>query len=322
MLALNLRLTFHAILAGLLLTTSVFGQTYPAKPIRLIVPYAPGGGADTHARSIAQKLSEALGQSVVVENRAGADGMIGTAIVARAPGNGYTGLITGSSHAINPILYSKIAFDTVQDFSCVTQTVAQQVILFVHPSLPVHSVKELIQYAKANPTVLNFASPSKATQLPMGLFNTMAGTKMTNIPYKGSGAAMTDMLAGRIQVGFGGTNSIAAVVKAGKLRALAVGGSQRSNFMPELPTVAEAGLPGFNSSVWTVFVVPSSTPRPIVRKLYEETSRVLNAPEFKSLMDTQGFELVASTPEQCDAFIKTEIVKWAKVAKDAGIQPE
>lgn len=315
------RLMYGAIAAALSIGVAS-AQVYPNKPVRLIVPYAPGGGADAHARHLGQYLSDALGQPVIVDNRAGADGVIGSATVAKAPGDGYTLLIAGSSHAINPTLYSRIPFDTAKEFSCIVQTVSQQVTLVVHPSLPIHSVKELIQYAKANPGVLNFASPSKATQLPMELFNSMAGITMTNVPYKGSGPALTDMLAGRVQVGFGGTAAVAAHIKAGKLRALAVGGNQRSNFMPELPTVAEAGLPGFNASVWTVLLAPSTTPRPIIQKLYDETSRILSNPEVKKQLENQGFEPVESSPEQCDAFIRSEISKWAKVARDAGIQPD
>jgi len=297
-------------------------QAYPNKAIRLVVPYAPAGGTDVLARNVAQKLSESLGQPVVVDNRAGADGVIGSEFVARAPGDGYTLMIASSSHAINPTLYSKISFDTAKDFSCITQTASQHVVLVTHPSLPVNNVRELIAYAKSNPNTLNFASPSKATQLPMELFNAMAGTPMTNVPYKGSGPALTDQLAGRIQVGFGGAASVMPHVKAGKLRALAIGDDKRSSLMADVPTVAESGLPGFQATVWTGFFLPSSTPRAIVRKLNEETVRALREPEFKKKMETAGFEPVGSTPEQCDAFIVGEIGKWAKVAKDAGIRPE
>ena len=301
---------------------TVSAQSWPNKPLKLIVPYAPAGGTDVLARNLAQKLTEALGQPVVVENRAGADGMIGSEFAARAPADGYTMLIASSSHAINPTLYAKINFNTVKDFSCITQTAKQQVILVVHPSLPVNNVRELIQYAKANPGTLNFASPSKATQLPMELFNTMAGIKMTNVPYKGSAPALTDMLAGRIQAGFGGGASVAPHIKTGRLRALAVGDDRRSSFMPDLPTVAESGLPDFHSVVWTGMFVPSATPRAIVNRLNEEVVRIMTSPDFKSKLEGQGFEPVASAPERCDGFIATEITTWAKVAKDAGIQPE
>lgn len=195
-------------------------------------------------------------------------------------------------------------------------------VLVTHPSLPVNTVRKLIAYAKAHPNTLNFASPSKATQLPMELFNAMAGTPMTNVPYKGSGPALTDQLAGRIQVGFGCAASVMPHVRAGKLRALAIGDDKRSSLMPEVPTVAEAALPGFQATVWTGFFAPSSTPRAIICKLNEETVRALREPEFKKKLETAAFEPVGSTPEQCDAFIGSEIGKWAKVAKDAGIQPD
>lgn len=313
---------FAASLIALLASQSAIAQDYPNKSIRLVVPYAPGGGTDVLARNLAQKLSGSLKQTVTVDNKAGADGVIGTEMVAKAPGDGYTLLIASSSHAINPTLYAKIPFDTVRDLSCITQTASQQVILVVHPTLPVNSVRELVQYAKANPNTLNFASPSKATQLPMELFNAMAGTRMTNIPYKGSGPALTDQLAGRVQVGFGGAASVIPHIKSGKLRALAIGDERRSSIMPDLPTVAEAGIPGFHAVVWTGLFTAAATPRPVVRRLNEEIIRIMNAPDFKKTLEAQGFDPVGNSPEACDAFIGSEIGKWAKVAKDAGIQPE
>jgi len=261
-----LKIARSLLAAALVASTHLaLAQDYPSRAVRIIVSYAPGAENDRLARLAAQHLADQLKQPVLVENKPGAARVIGSEFVARSAGDGYTLMIASSSHAINPTLYSKINFDTVKDFSCITQTASQHVVLVTHPSLPVSNVRELIAYAKAHPGTLNFASPSKATQLPMELFNAMAGTPMTNVPYKGSGPALTDQLAGRIQVGFGGAASVMPHVRAGKLRALAIGDDKRSSLTPDLPTVAEAGLPGFQATVWTGFFAPSSTPRAIVR---------------------------------------------------------
>ena len=323
----NMHLQFTgACAAGALLLNgaipAALAQTYPVKPVRLIVPYAAGGGTDILGRLIAQKLTEALGQTVVIDNRAGADGILGSDIVAKSVADAYTILLASSSHAINPTVYPKIPYDTLRDFACITQTAAQQIVLVVHPSLPVTSVKELIAYAKANPAKLNFASSSKATQLPMELFNTMAGIKMAHIPYKGSGPALNDLIGGQIQVSFGGAVSFTPHIRAGRLRALAIGDAQRSAFMSDVPTAAEAGVPGFQATIWTGMYVPAATPRALVQRLNGEVVRIVRLPDLKERLQAQGADPIGSTSAQCDAYMKTEITKWAKVAKDAGIQPE
>ena len=309
-------------LAALAVATAASAQPYPNKPLRLVVPYAPGGGTDILARLIAQKLTEALGQAVVVDNRAGADGIVGSSLVAKAPADGYTMLLNSSSHAINPSVHAKIPYDTLKEFVCVSQTASQQLVLVVHPSLPVNSVKELIAYAMANPDQLNFASSSKATQLPMELFNMMAGIRMTHIPYKGSGPALNDLVGGQVKVSFGGAVSFTPHIKAGRLRALAIGDAKRSAFLPELPTAAEAGVPGYEAVIWTGLYLPAATPKAIVTRLNAEVVKIMHQPELKERLQAQGSDPVGSSPEECDAFMKSEIAKWAKVAKDAGIKPE
>ena len=313
---------FCYVLAALAVAVTASAQPYPAKPVRLIVPYAPGGGTDILARLIAQKLTESLGQPVVIDNRAGADGIVGSHLVAKAPADGYTMLLASSSHAINPTVHAKIPYDTLKEFACVSQTASQQLVLVVHPSLPVNSVKELIAYAMADPDKLNFASSSKATQLPMELFNTMAGIRMTHIPYKGSGPALNDLLGGQVKVSFGGAVSFTPYIKSGRLRALAIGDSKRSAFLPDLPTVAEAGVPGYEATIWTGLYLPVATPKAIVMRLNADVVKIMHQPELRERLQAQGSDPVGGSPEECDAFMKSEIAKWAKVAKDAGIKPE
>ncbi|MBI3375902.1 MAG: tripartite tricarboxylate transporter substrate binding protein [Betaproteobacteria bacterium] len=309
-------------LAALAVAAAASAQPYPNKPVRLIVPYAPGGGTDILARLIVQKLTESLGQPVVIDNRAGADGIVGSSLVAKAPADGYTMLLASSSHAINPTVHAQIPYDTLKEFACVSQTASQQLVLVVHPSLPVNSVKELIAYAMANPDQLNFASSSKATQLPMELFNTMAGIRMTHIPYKGSGPALNDLVGGQVKVSFGGAVSFTPHIKSGRLRALAIGDAKRSAFMPDLPTAAEAGVPGYEATIWTGLYLPVATPKAIVTRLNAEVVKIMHQPELRERLQAQGSDPVGSSPEECDAFMKSEIAKWAKVAKDAGIKPE
>ena len=309
------------LLPSLWLSNSV-AQTYPSKTIRLIVPYVAGGGTDVLGRGLAQKLTEALGQPVIVKNRPGADGMIGSEVVSRAAPDGYTLLFNSSSHGINPSIHPNIGFNTMRDLRCISQTATQQMILVVHPTLPVNTVKELITYAKANPNVLNFSSSSKATQLPMELFNWMAGISMTNVLYKGSGPATTDLLAGRIQTSFGGAASVVQHINAGKLRALAIGDNRRSQLTPNIPTVAEEGLPDFYSVLWSAMFAPSGTPPAVIERLNSALNGILQDPQFKAKAEQQGFETEGTTPQACDNFVQKEINKWADAIKQAGIKPE
>jgi len=248
--------------------------------------------------------------------------MIGSEVAARAAPDGYTFLFTSNSHAINPSIHLKMNYDPLRDFRCVSQTAKQQMIMVVHPSLPVNSIQELIAYAKAQPNVLNFASSSKATQLPTELFNWMANIQMMNVSYKGSGPATTDLLAGRVQVNFGGAATVAPHIKAGKLRALAIGDTQRSALTPEIPTIAEQGLPDFYAVLWSALFAPSGTPPAMIERLNTALSLILKDPQFKAKAAQQGFELEGSTSQACDNLVKTEVEKWTAAVKQAGIKPE
>ncbi|HEV7390189.1 MAG TPA: tripartite tricarboxylate transporter substrate binding protein, partial [Burkholderiales bacterium] len=239
---------------------SAHAQSYPSKPVRMVVPYLPGGGTDTLARMIVQRLTEALNQSVVVDNRPAVDGIVGSEVVARSNPDGYTLMLISSSHAINSALGRKLPY-TTRDFAPITQTANQQILLVVHPSVPAKSVKELISYAKANPDKLNYGSSSNAVALPMELFKTMSGTRIQHVPYKGSGQMIIDLVGGQIQMAIAGAVSSIPHVKSGKLRALAIGDSKRSAYLPEIPTIAEAGVPGYQASIWSGMFAPAKTPR-------------------------------------------------------------
>jgi len=315
----------HAV-ASLLLTTVFLAapawsaDNYPSKPIRLLIPFAPGGGTDILARMVAQRLSETLGQAMVADNRPAVDGVVASETLARSAPDGYTLLLVSSSHAINPAIGRKLPYDTIRDFSPITQTASQQMFLVVHPSLPIKSVRELIDYAKAKPNSLNYGSSSNATALPMELFNSMAGIKTTHIPYKGSAPMLNDLLGGQINLSIAAAVSALPHIKAGRLRNLAIGDSKRSTILPDLPTIAEAGVPGYQAVIWSGLLAPAKTPRAIIDKLYKETARVVQAPEFKERLVQLGSDAVGSTPEQWGEFIKTEIDKWGKIAKIAGVK--
>jgi tripartite-type tricarboxylate transporter receptor subunit TctC len=293
---------------------------YPVKPIRIIVGSSPGGGGDTMARLVAQPMTTALGQQVVIDNRPGAGGNIGADIVAKAPGDGYTLLFVFSGHVVNPSLYSKLPFDTVRDFAPVTMLSRNESMLVVHPSLPVKSVKELIALAKQNPGKYSIAAlPGSSQHLASELLKLQAGIDLLFVPYKGNGPALADLLGGQIQIMF---NTIAITmphVQSGKLRALAVAGARRSRLAPDLPTVSEAGLPGFASSGWYGIVAPATAPRPIVNRLSETLRAIVKSPEIVERMAASGNEPVGSTAEEFDRFIREEIPKWAKVIRQAKI---
>ena len=314
--------TVMPVCAALSIIPSVYGQSFPTKPIRLVIAFAPGGGTDVLARMIMKPLSEGLGQPIIPDNRPGADGVIASEIVAGAPADGYTLLITSSSHAINPGIGRKMSYDTLRDFAAVTQTASQQIILVVHPSLPVKSVRELIDYAKAKPDSLNYGTSSNSVQLSMELFKSMVGIRIAHIPYKGSGPMLNDLLGGQIQVTFGASVATLPQIRAGKLRALAIGDSKRSAIMPELPTVAEAGVPGYQSVIWSGVLAPARTPRQVIDRLNGVFVRILQQPDIKERLVQLGSDPVGSTPAQFSAFISTEIEKWGKIAKVAGVKAE
>jgi tripartite-type tricarboxylate transporter receptor subunit TctC len=302
---------------------SIEAQTYPAKAIRMVIPFPPGGTTDILGRVAAQKLSEALGQQVVPDNRPGAAGNIGAEQVAKAPPDGYT-LVTlpGSTLTIHPSLYAKLPFDPLKDFAPVTILAAVPNALVVHPSLPVRNVKELIALSKSRPGQLNYASTGagQSTHLSMELFKTMAGVKITHVPYKGSAPAITDLLGGHVPMMFDNMPSALPHVKANKLRAIAVSTSKRSPVAPEIPTVAESGLPGFEVSVWFSVLAPANTPKEIVARLNSVLVKALQSADVREKLASQGAEAIANTPEQFTAQMKRDIAKWAKVVRDANIR--
>ncbi len=304
-----------------MLALPVSAQTYPDRPIRLVVPFPPGGGSDITGRTIAQKLGEALGQQIIVDNRGGAGGNIGTDIVAKAAPDGYTICMALSGpFSINGSLMGKLPFDPLKDFALITLAGATPNLLVAHPSVPAQSVKELIALAKASPGKLNFASSGVGTpaQLAGELFNTMAGVKLVHVPYKGAAPALTDLLAGQVQLMFSTMPPALPQVKAGKLKALAVTSAKRSLTTPELPTIAEAALPGFEAITWYGMAAPAGTPAAIVKKLNAEVVKLLHLPEVKERLLATGTEASGTSPEEFAAYIKSEIVKWAKVVKASG----
>jgi tripartite-type tricarboxylate transporter receptor subunit TctC len=294
---------------------------YPARPIRLLVGFAPGGGTDTTARAISQKLTAALGQQVVVDNRPGASGSIAAEITAKASPDGYTVLLsTIAALAVNPSLYEKMAYDPIKDLAPVTRAADSTNFLVVHPSVPAKSVKDVIALAKSRSLNCGSSGVGGAGHLALELFNLQAGTKIVHVPYKGGGPAIIDLLAGNINLIFATGASSINHVKAGKIRALGVTTARRSALAPELPTIAEAGLPGFEANNWNGVVVPAKTPRPIINRLNKEFTAALSLPDIKSFLFNQGLDAAPSTPEAFASYIKSETAKWAKVIKAAGIK--
>jgi tripartite-type tricarboxylate transporter receptor subunit TctC len=321
------RIQSAALAAGALLLLAqpaAAQQPYPAKPVRLVVPSAPGGGTDITARVMAPKLSEFLGQQVVVENRAGAGTMIGGEVVARAAPDGYTLLMGISTLAINPAMYKKVPYDALKDFAPITQAVSLPNILVVHPSLPVKTVKELVAFAKARPGQLQFASAGVGTNphLAAELFLSMTGTKMLHVPYKGSGAGVIDVIAGHVPVMTPSILTGLPHTKAGRLRALGVTSAQRAGGAPEIPTIAEAGVPGYEAVQWFGILAPAGTPRAVIERVHREAVKVLQSADIRERLKADGADPVASSPEEFAAFLRSETAKWAKVVKAVGIQPE
>ncbi len=294
---------------------------YPTRPAKIVVPFPPGGPLDVTSRALAQKLTEAWGQSVVVDNRPGAGGNIGADLVAKAAPDGYTILMGAlSTHAVNPSLYAKMPYDAVRDFAPITLVAITPNVLVVNPTLPVHSVKELIAYAKAHPNALSFGSGSNgsAGHLAGELFKVDTGVDIVHVPYKGAAPAMQALLAGDTQLMFDNLASAMTQVKAGKLRALAVTTAQRSKLAPELPTMAEAGVPGFDISTWFGLFAPAGTPPDIVAKWNAEVVGILNSSDMRERLEAQGAEPAPSTPAQFAAFIATEVPKYARIVKASG----
>jgi tripartite-type tricarboxylate transporter receptor subunit TctC len=299
-------------------------KSYPNKAIRMIVPFAPGGSNDIMGRLVAAKLTESMGQQVVVDNRPGASGIVGTDLAAKAAPDGYTVLVMSLTFTVNPSIRSKLPYDTEKDLVPVTLIASAPLILVVHPSLPVKSVKEFIAYAKANPGKLNFGSggPGSTPHLAGEMLKTMAGLEMTHVPYKGGGPALADLVGGQIQLMLENIPSTLPFVKSGRLRVLAVTSKKRSPTVPDVPTLDEAALKGYELTGWNGLFVPHGTPRAIVNQLHAETVKALAAPDVKERLAAMSAELGGESPEKFAVFIKAEIRKWAKIAKEAGLKVE
>jgi tripartite-type tricarboxylate transporter receptor subunit TctC len=320
--------SFRAI-AGLVVTLFTLGavhaQSYPTKPIRWVVPFAPGGSTDTLARTLAVKLSDALGQQVVVDNRPGANGNIGMELVARAPADGHTILLGYIANvAIAPSLYEKLPFDPVKNYEPITLVATSPNVLVAHPTVAAKNLKELIALARAQPGKFNYASAGIASvgHLTGELLNDLAGIRMTHVAYKGSGQAVTDLLGGHIQLMFSGFSSTLTHIKSGKLRALAQTGEKRSPALSDVPTIAESGFPKFEATAWYGVHAPAKTPKPVVTRLNTELVKALKLPDVSERLGSLGFEIAASTPEHYGNYIRSEIRKWAKVVKASGAKPE
>jgi tripartite-type tricarboxylate transporter receptor subunit TctC len=303
------------------LAPSAHAQTYPSKPITLIVPFPPGGTSDTGGRLMAQELSKALGQSVVVENRAGANGNIGSAAVARAPADGYTLLLSGiGSHGINPSLYAKMPYDALKDFTHIVHFTNGPNVLIASSEFPAKTFKEFVDLMKANPGKYNYASSGSGSSghLAMELLKQQAGLKIDHVPYKGGAPAMTDILGGQVPVMFINQDAPLSYVKAGRMRVLAVASLERNPLYPDVPTIAESGFPGFSAVSWNGLSAPAKTPKDIVDRLNAAIVQAVQTPALKEKLESSGFVVVGGTPEQYAAFIKSEIEKWAPVVKAAG----
>jgi tripartite-type tricarboxylate transporter receptor subunit TctC len=297
------------------------GQSYPSRPIRLVVPFPAAGTTDLLARAMAQKLSEALGQQVVVDNHPGAGGNIGADLVAKSAPDGYTLLMgTVGTHAINVSLYARMPYDAVKDFVPVVLVAGVPNVLVVNPALPVKTVADLIKLAKDQPGVINFASSGNGTSIHLSgeLFKSLTGVQMTHVPYKGSAPALTDLIGGQVQVMFDNLPSALPQIKAGKLRAIAVTSIKRAPALPDLPTIAESGVPGFEASSWFGILAPAGTPREIVLRINREANKALQGAEMKEKLLAQGAEAVGNSPEFFVDYIRSETTKWAKVVKDSG----
>lgn len=297
-------------------------QQYPARAVRVIVPFSPGGAADTPGRILLHALSETAGQQFVVDNRPGAGSTIGAELVAKSPPDGYTLLMISNTHVISAALYKKLRYDAINDFTPVLQFGDAPNVLVVHPSLPVKSVKDLIALAKAKPGQIDYASSGNGSSqhLFTALFTSMAGIKMNHIPYKGSGQARTDLVSGQVTVGMPGISSVIQHIEQGRLRALGVTGANRAAELPNVPTIAQAGVPGYEASLWLGLLGPAGLPKDVVAKLNADVSKTLKSPEIKTQFGKIGTEIVYRAPEQWASYLKSEAQKWARVVKETGAQ--
>ena len=321
-----LRTTALLVLAAapLLLGSSAMAQAYPSQPIRFVVPYSTGGTSDAIARQVGQRLSDVLKQPVIIENKAGAGGTVGTAQVAKAPPDGYTVLVTLSSHAINPGLYKTLSYDTEKDFKAVTLLATGPQILAIHPKVPANTLKEYLDWLRKNPDESNYASGGQGTpgHLAAELLSSMSGIKFQHIPYRGGGAAVTDVIGGQVSAVW--VTAIAAIphIKAGRLKALAVTTKDRLAALPAVPTVAESGYPTYAVDAWVGMFVPASTPQDTVEILYKAASTALANPELRTALLAQGSEVIGNSPTETSTAVSSEIRLWRKLIADRGIKPE
>jgi len=316
---------FAALVSALLLVSaiSVYGEDYPSKPVRLIVPFAPGGGNDTVARAIAEQLSTSLRQPVIVDNRAGAGGILGAEFAAKSSPDGYTLFLGGvGSHAVNPNLHTKLPYDPIKDFVPITLIASAPSVLVVHPSVPANTIQEFAALVKANPGKLNYASNGNGSsaQLAAAMYESMAGVQMVHVPYKGLAPALVDLLGGEVQAMFSSIVAIIPYIRARRLRALAVTGKNRCPLLPNVPTLAESGLPGYEAGSWYGILAPAGTPRDIVMKLNAEIVKALKQPNVHERFASEGAEVIGSTPEEFAARIKAELARMGKVIRDSGIR--
>ncbi len=307
--------------AAALISEPAPAQTFPTKPIRLVVPFAPGGGTDVTARYMATKLSQKLGQPVIVDNRPAASGVVGADLVAKATPDGHSLLVVSVTFVISSALQTNLPYDGVKDFAPITLLIASPLGLLVHPSVPAKTVKELIAYARANPGTLNYGSsgPGSIAHLSTELLNSMAGIRMTHIPYKGVAAYTTAQLGNEIQVGMSNMFSTMTHWKAGRLRLIAHAGAKRIGSMPELPTIAESGVPGYEAIIWYGFMAPAKTPRPLIQKLHTEIVAIANTADARQVFASQGNDVVANTPEEFVSVIRREAVKWGDIGRKLGV---
>lgn len=318
-------LFLRGLLAVLLLAAgAVHAQGYPAKSVRIVVPFAAGGPADNYARFIGQRLGEALGQPFVVDNKPGAGSLIGTDLVAKAPADGYTLLMMSNTHTVNETLIPSKPFVLMRDFVPVAPVNYSDLVLVTHPALPVKNLQDVIRLAKEKPGKYNYASSGPGTPYHMAgeLFKSLAGIYLVHIPYRGSSGARTDIIGGQVDMMFDAVTTMAEQARAGKVRAIATSGRQRSDVLPDVPTLAEAGLPGYEATIWLGLLAPAGTPRAIVDKLNQEVSRIVAQPEVRQLWARQGATPLLMNPQEFDKHLRDDIAKWAGVIKSAGIKAD
>jgi tripartite-type tricarboxylate transporter receptor subunit TctC len=309
---------------GMLAAAGTQAQTYPAKAVRIIVPFAAGGPADIYARFLAQRMQEAMGHPFVVDDRPGAGSIIGTDLVAKSPADGYTLLMMSNTHTVNESLVQKKPFTLLKDFVAVAPVNYSDLLMVVHPSLPVKSVKELIQLAKAKPHTLNYASSGTGTPYHMAgeLFKAMAGIDVVHVPHKGSAEAHTSVVSGQVEIMTDAITTMAPIARAGRVRALASTGKKRSDVMPEVPTIAEAGVPGYEATIWLGIMAPTGTPKNVVDRLNAEITKTTSRPDVKKTWLEQGAVPLTMSVGEFDQFLKADIAKWAKIVKISGARPD